>query len=136
MQEFTKKDCVGIGEEVSLKSRVVVLAPRALPGNHPGQLFFCTGVQGTENPRHSMEVLASGCDRHPETGVAGRNGQTSAVPDPSFWCKGSSGTFTGIFRLQFSAGWPVCGRRVAGRSGGGMGVCNDAEGLSAPDHDL
>lgn len=46
MQEFTKKDCVGIGEEVSLKSRVVVLAPRALPGNHPGQLFFCTGVQG------------------------------------------------------------------------------------------
>ena len=28
MQEFTKKDCVGIGEEVSLKSRVVVLAPR------------------------------------------------------------------------------------------------------------
>lgn len=34
-----------------------------------------------------MEVLASGCDRHPETGVAGRNGQTSAVPDPSFGAK-------------------------------------------------
>ena len=59
MQEFTKKDCVGIGEEVSLKSRVVVLAPRALPGNHPGQLFFCTGVQGTENPRHSIAQLVS-----------------------------------------------------------------------------
>ena len=59
MQEFTKKDCVGIGEEVSLKSRVVVLAPRVLPGNHPGQLFFCTGVQGTENPRHSIAQLVS-----------------------------------------------------------------------------
>jgi len=57
MQEFTKKDCVGIGEEVSLKSRVVVLAPRALPGNHPGQLFFCTGVQGTENPRQDRKSV-------------------------------------------------------------------------------
>lgn len=148
MQEFTKKDCVGIGEEVFLKSRVVVLAPRALPGNHPGQLFFCTGVQGTENPRHSIAQLVSlstgevwKCWHRDVIGILkpellGETARLQLSQIRPFGAKDLRGTFTGIFRLQFSAGWPVCGRRVAGRSGGGMGVCNDAEGLSAPDHDL
>ena len=59
MQELTQKDCVKMEKEVSLKGRVVVLLPRALPEKHPEQLFFCTSMEGTENPRHSIAHLVS-----------------------------------------------------------------------------
>ena len=53
MQEFTEKDCMQTEKEISIQNRVVVLPSKVLPEHYTGQLFFCTNIQKTENPRHS-----------------------------------------------------------------------------------
>lgn len=58
MGELTVNDCEQDREE-TLKYRVVALLPRALPEHHPGQLFFCMGLQGTESRRASIAYLVS-----------------------------------------------------------------------------
>ena len=59
MQEFTEKDCMQTEKEVSIQNRVVVLPSKVLPEHYTGQLFFCTNIQKTENPRHSIAHLVS-----------------------------------------------------------------------------
>lgn len=46
MREYTKNDCGQTGYGFSLKGKVVVLSKAALPPEHPGQLFLCTGGNG------------------------------------------------------------------------------------------
>lgn len=46
MRDFTHEDCRQTGCGFSLKDKVVVLSQAVLPGDHPGQLFFCTGGSG------------------------------------------------------------------------------------------
>ena len=62
MQEFTEKDCMQTEKEVSIQNRVVVLPSKVLPEHYTGQLFFCTNIQKTENPRHSIAHLVSLCN--------------------------------------------------------------------------
>ena len=57
MQEFTEKDCMQTEKEASIQNRVVVLPSKVLPEHYTGQLFFCTNIQKTENPRHSIAHL-------------------------------------------------------------------------------
>ena len=45
--------------EASIQNRVVVLPSKVLPEHYTGQLFFCTNIQKTENPRHSIAHLVS-----------------------------------------------------------------------------
>ena len=59
MQEFTEKDCMQTEKEISIQNRVVVLPSKVLPEHYTGQLFFCTNIQKTENPRHSIAHLVS-----------------------------------------------------------------------------
>ena len=59
MQEFTEKDCMQTEKEASIQNRVVVLPSKVLPEHYTGQLFFCTNIQKTENPRHSIAHLVS-----------------------------------------------------------------------------
>lgn len=49
MQNFTHGDCDQTGCDLSIQNKVVVLSKAALPDDHPGQLFFCTGGSGA-NP--------------------------------------------------------------------------------------
>lgn len=49
MRDFNHEDCAQTGYSFSLKNKVVALSKAALPANHPGQLFFCTGGNGA-NP--------------------------------------------------------------------------------------
>ena len=59
MQEFTEKDCMQTEKEASIQNRVVVLPSKVLPEHYTGQIFFCTNIQKTENPRHSIAHLVS-----------------------------------------------------------------------------
>ena len=59
MQEVTEKDCMQTEKEASIQNRVVVLPSKVLPEHYTGQLFFCTNIQKTENPRHSIAHLVS-----------------------------------------------------------------------------
>ena len=141
MQEFTEKDCMQTEKEASIQNRVVVLPSKVLPEHYTGQLFFCTNIQKTENPRHSIAHLVS-----LSTGEAwgwcaaartvGGKGTAPALPDPSIWGAGFTWTFPRIFWIQFSAGWTLCVRGMAGKSRGSMELCNDAEGLPVSDFDL
>ena len=44
--------CAETGYGMPIGGRVIVISPRALPDDHPGQLFFCTGGFGA-NPNPS-----------------------------------------------------------------------------------
>ena len=66
----------------------------------------------------------------------GLKGTAPALPDPSIWGAGFTWTFPRIFWIQFSAGWTLCVRGMAGKSRGSMELCNDAEGLPVSDFDL
>lgn len=60
MREYTKNDCSQTGYDFSLKGKVVVLDRAALPPEHPGQLFFCTGGNGANpNPIGRSVFLVS-----------------------------------------------------------------------------
>ena len=148
MQEFTEKDCMQTEKEASIQNRVVVLPSKVLPEHYTGQLFFCTNIQKTENPRHSIAHLVSlstgeawHCWNRDVVGVLrpellGEKGTAPALPDPSIWGAGFTWTFPRIFWIQFSAGWTLCVRGMAGKSRGSMELCNDAEGLPVSDFDL
>lgn len=58
MQEFTEKDCMQTEKEASIQNRVVVLPQRYYQSITQGS-FFCTNIQKTENPRHSIAHLVS-----------------------------------------------------------------------------
>ena len=147
MQEFTEKDCMQTEKEASIQNRVVVLPSKVLPEHYTGQLFFCTNIQKTENPRHSIAHLVSlstgeawHCWNRDVVGVLlpellGEK-ERPALPDPSIWGAGFTWTFPRIFWIQFSAGWTLCVRGMAGKSRGSMELCNDAEGLPVSDFDL
>lgn len=148
MQEFTEKDCMQTEKEISIQNRVVVLPSKVLPEHYTGQLFFCTNIQKTENPRHSIAHLVSlstgeawHCWNRDVVGVLlpellGEKELAPALPDPSIWGAGFTWTFPRIFWIQFSAGWTLCVRGMAGKSRGSMELCNDAEGLPVSDFDL
>lgn len=148
MQEFTEKDCMQTEKEASIQNRVVVLPSKVLPEHYTGQLFFCTNIQKTENPRHSiahlvslstgggMALLEQGCGWCAAARTVGGKGTAPALPDPSIWGAGFTWTFPRIFWIQFSAGWTLCVRGMAGKSRGSMELCNDAEGLPVSDFDL
>lgn len=147
MQEFTEKDCMQTEKEASIQNRVVVLPSKVLPEHYTGQLFFCTNIQKTENPRHSIAHLVSlstgeactagtGMWWCAATRTVGGKGTAPALPDPSIWGAGFTWTFPRIFWIQFSAGWTLCVRGMAGKSRGSMELCNDAEGLPVSDFDL
>ena len=146
MQEFTEKDCMQTEKEASIQNRVVVLPSKVLPEHYTGQLFFCTNIQKTENPRHSIAHLVSlstgealleqGCGWCAAARTVGGKGTAPALPDPSIWGAGFTWTFPRIFWIQFSAGWTLCVRGMAGKSRGSMELCNDAEGLPVSDFDL
>ena len=133
MQEFTEKDCMQTEKEASIQNRVVVLPSKVLPEHYTGQLFFCTNIQKTENPRHSIAHLVS---LSAAARTVGGKGTAPALPDPSIWGAGFTWTFPRIFWIQFSAGWTLCVRGMAGKSRGSMELCNDAEGLPVSDFDL
>ena len=147
MQEFTEKDCMQTEKEASIQNRVVVLPSKVLPEHYTGQLFFCTNIQKTENPRHSIAHLVSlstgeawHCWNRDVVGVLrpellGEK-ERLQLPDPSIWGAGFTWTFSRIFWIQFSAGWTLCVRGMAGKSRGSMELCNDAEGLPVSDFDL
>ena len=116
MQEFTEKDCMQTEKEVSIQNRVVVLPSKVLPEHYTGQLFFCGWCAATR--------------------TVGGKGTAPALPDPSIWGAGFTWTFPRIFWIQFSAGWTLCVRGMAGKSRGSMELCNDAEGLPVSDFDL
>lgn len=60
MREYTKNDCGQTGYGISLKGKVVVLNRAALPPEHPGQLFLCTGGNGANpNPMGRSVFLVS-----------------------------------------------------------------------------
>lgn len=60
MREYTKNDCGQTGYGFSLKGKVVVLNKAALPSEHPGQLFLCTGGNGANpNPMGRSVFLVS-----------------------------------------------------------------------------
>lgn len=68
MHSYTREDCEQTGLNFSMKGKVVALARSALPGDHPGQLFFCTGGNGANaNPMGRSVFLVS-----LSTGEAGR----------------------------------------------------------------
>ena len=143
MQEFTEKDCMQTEKEASIQNRVVVLPSKVLPEHYTGQLFFCTNIQKTENPRHSIAHLVSlstgeawHCWNRDAARTVGGKGTAPALPDPSIWGAGFTWTFPRIFWIQFSAGWTLCVRGMAGKSRGSMELCNDAEGLPVSDFDL
>lgn len=58
MHIYTEEDCGNTGYGISLKAKVVVVSPDALPGNHPEQLFFCTGEDSIENPESAREEVS------------------------------------------------------------------------------
>lgn len=60
MRIFTHEDCDQTGYGFSLTGKVVILQPSALPDDHPGQLFFCTGGNGANpNPMGRSVFLVS-----------------------------------------------------------------------------
>lgn len=60
MREYTKNDCSQTGYGFPLKGKVVVLNKAALPPEHPGQLFLCTGGNGAnQNPIGRSVFLVS-----------------------------------------------------------------------------
>lgn len=60
MRVFTHEDCEQTGYGFSLKNKVVVLPPAALPEDYLGQLFFCTGGNGANpNPMGRTVFLTS-----------------------------------------------------------------------------
>lgn len=60
MKLYTKQDCDQTGLAFSLKNKIVVLSKAALPDDHPGQLFFCTGGNGANpNPIGRTVFLVS-----------------------------------------------------------------------------
>lgn len=60
MQEFTEKDCMQTEKEISIQNPGWWFFPqRYSPEHYTGQLFFCTNIQKTENPRHSIAHLVS-----------------------------------------------------------------------------
>lgn len=60
MKLYTEQDCDQTGLAFSLKNKIVVLPKAALPDDHPGQLFFCTGGNGANpNPIGRSVFLVS-----------------------------------------------------------------------------
>lgn len=60
MKLYTEQDCDQTGLAFSLKNKIVVLPKAALPDDHPGQLFFCTGGNGANpNPIGRTVFLVS-----------------------------------------------------------------------------
>ena len=148
MQEFTEKDCMQTEKEASIQNRVVVLPSKVLPEHYTGQLFFCTNIQKTENPRHSIAHLVSlstgeawHCWNRDVVGVLrpellGETQRLQLSQIRPFGALDLHGHFPRIFWIQFSAGWTLCVRGMAGKSRGSMELCNDAEGLPVSDFDL
>ena len=148
MQEFTEKDCMQTEKEASIQNRVVVLPSKVLPEHYTGQLFFL--YEYPENRKSQtfhcpfgffiywggMALLEQGCGWCAATRTVGGKGTAPALPDPSIWGAGFTWTFPRIFWIQFSAGWTLCVRGMAGKSRGSMELCNDAEGLPVSDFDL
>ena len=147
MQEFTEKDCMQTEKEASIQNRVVVLPSKVLPEHYTGQLFFCTNIQKTENPRHSIAHLVSlstgeawhcwnrGCGWCAATRTVGGKGTAPALPDPSIWgvdLHGHSPEYSGYSFCRMDA----MRQGYAGKSRGSMELCNDAEGLPVSDFDL
>lgn len=46
-ERYTATDCSQTGYAMSIADAVVVLSPKVLPPEHPGQLFYCTGGNGS-----------------------------------------------------------------------------------------
>lgn len=148
MQEFTEKDCMQTEKEASIQNRVVVLPSKVLPEHYTGQLFFL--YEYPENRKSQtfhcpfgffiywggMALLEQGCGWCAAARTFGGKGTAPALPDPSIWGAGFTWTFPRIFWIQFSAGWTLCVRGMAGKSRGSMELCNDAEGLPVSDFDL
>ena len=80
--------------------------------------------------------MEQGCGWCAAARTVGGKGTAPALPDPSIWGAGFTWTFPRIFWIQFSAGWTLCVRGMAGKSRGSMELCNDAEGLPVSDFDL
>lgn len=57
MYIYTRDDCAQTETDCSLKNKVVVLEQSALPADHSGQLFFCTGA--SVNPIGQSVFLVS-----------------------------------------------------------------------------
>ena len=148
MQEFTEKDCMQTEKEASIQNRVVVLPSKVLPEHYTGQIFFL--YEYPENRKSQtfhcpsgfliywggMALLEQGCGWCAAARTVGGKGTAPALPDPSIWGAGFTWTFPRIFWIQFSAGWTLCVRGMAGKSRGSMELCNDAEGLPVSDFDL
>lgn len=148
MQEFTEKDCMQTEKEASIQNRVVVLPSKVLPEHYTGQLFFL--YEYPENRKSQtfhcpsgfliywggMALLEQGCGWCAAARTVGGKGTAPALPDPSIWGAGFTWTFPRIFWIQFSAGWTLCVKGMAGKSRGSMELCNDAEGLPVSDFDL
>ena len=128
MQEFTEKDCMQTEKEISIQNRVVVLPSKVLPEHYTGQLFFCTNIQKTENPRHSIAHLVSlstgeawHCWNRDVVGVLlpellGEKERLQLSQIRPFGALDLRWTFPRIFWIQFSAGWTLCVRGMAGKS--------------------
>ncbi len=55
---YGSADCAESGYHMPLHNRVIVVSPRALPDDHPGQLFFCTGGFGANPNPMGRSVFA------------------------------------------------------------------------------
>ena len=129
MREYTKGDCGQTGYGISLKGKVVVLNRAALPPEHPGQLFLCTGGNGANpNPMGRSVFLVSlsngeSC-RFWREDVAGTL-KPELLPDEAklmlsqVRCKGPCRERAGILRVQLPAGRPLQRRRMAVQPTGG-----------------
>lgn len=45
-ERYTAEDCSQTGYAMPITNTVVVVSPKVLPPEHPGQLFYCTGGNG------------------------------------------------------------------------------------------
>ena len=141
MQEFTEKDCMQTEKEISIRTGWWFFPSKVLPEHYTGQLFFCTNIQKTENPRHSIAHLVSlstgeawhsleqGCGWCAATRNCWGKGTALALPDPSIWghldLHGHSPEYSGYSFLpdgRYASGY-------GSKSRGSMELCNDAEGL-------
>lgn len=147
MQEFTEKDCMQTEKEASIQNRVVVLPSKVLPEHYTGSFFLYEYPENRKSQTFhcpsgfliywgGMALLEQGCGWCAAARTVGGKGTTPALPDPSIWGAGFTWTFPRIFWIQFSAGWTLCVRGMAGKSRGSMELCNDAEGLPVSDFDL
>lgn len=63
MHVYTAEDCNKTDNDIPIKDKVVVVSPDALPGTHPGQLFFCindgSAGCGCEKPVPAEETVSA-----------------------------------------------------------------------------